>query len=149
MAKAKHHVPDGLSSVIPQLVVKDARAVIEFARKAFGAEVGQVMPGPDGKGVMHGFFRIGGSSIFISDVQGFAEPTKSNLMLYVPDVDATAKQAVAAGAKVVQPVQDMFWGDRWCMISDPWGNAWQVATHKESLEPAELMRRMESAGPPR
>jgi uncharacterized glyoxalase superfamily protein PhnB len=142
MPKAKSHVPEGLPSVIPQLVVKDALALIEFVKKAFDAEVGHFMPGPDGKGVMHGVFRIGGAAIFMSDASGFAQPTSANLMVYVPDVDASVEKAVAAGAKVIAPVADMFWGDRWGMIADPWGTVWQVATHKEQVEPEEMMKRM-------
>jgi PhnB protein len=142
MVKATHHIPEGLSAVIPQLVVSDARALVEFARRAFGAEIGEIMPGPDGKGVLHGYFRIGGAPLFVSDLPGFAEPTKANLFIYVPDVDASVARAVDAGASVRVPVADMFWGDRWGMISDPWGNAWQVATHKERLDPEEMKRRM-------
>lgn len=142
MANAKSHVPEGLPPVIPQLVVKDARALVDFATKAFGAEPGHFMPGPEGKGVMHGMFRIGGAAIFVSDLPGFAQPTSANLMVYVPDVDASIANAVAAGAKVLAPVADMFWGDRWGMIADPSGTVWQVATHKEQVPPDEMMKRM-------
>ncbi len=142
MAIAKSHIPEGLPAVIPQLVVKDALALVEFAKAAFGAELGHFMPGPDGKGVMHGMFNIGGAPVFISDQAGFAQPTSANLFVYVPDVDGSVARAVAAGAKVLAPVADMFWGDRWAMIADPWGTVWQVATHKERLEPEEMMKRM-------
>jgi PhnB protein len=142
MAKAKSHVPEGLPALIPQLVVKDALALVDFATKAFGAELGHYMPGPDGKGVMHGMFSVGGAPVFISDIPGFAQPTSSNLFVYVPDVDASVERAVAAGAKLLAPVADMFWGDRWGMVADPSGNVWQVATHKERLEPDEMMKRM-------
>jgi uncharacterized glyoxalase superfamily protein PhnB len=108
--------------------------------------LGHFMPGPDGKGVMHGMFTIGGTAVFISDMGGFAQPTSANLFVYVPDADASVAQAVAAGAKVLTPVADMFWGDRWGMIADPWGTVWQVATHKERLEPEEMMRRMAGWG---
>lgn len=142
MAKAKSHVPEGLPALIPQLVVADAHALVDFATKAFGAELGHFMPGPDGKGVMHGMFTVGGAPVFVSDIPGFATPTQTNLFVYVPDVDASVARAVEAGAKVLAPVTDMFWGDRWGMISDPSGTVWQVATHKERLEPEEMMRRM-------
>jgi PhnB protein len=142
MAKAKSHIPEGLPALIPQLIVKDAHALVEFAEIAFGAELGHFMPGPEGKGVMHGMFSIGGTAVFISDMPGFAQPTSANLFVYVPDVDASVAQAVAAGAKILAPVADMFWGDRWGMIADPWGTVWQVATHKERLEPEEMMKRM-------
>jgi uncharacterized glyoxalase superfamily protein PhnB len=142
MSKAKSHVPEGLPAVIPQLVVKDARALVDFAEKAFGAKLGHFMPGPDGKGVMHGMFSIGGAAVFISDIPGFAQPTSSNLMVYVPDVDASVARAADAGAKVLSPPADMFWGDRWAMVSDASGTIWQVATHKEQVAPDEMMRRM-------
>ena len=148
MVKAKSHVPEGLPAVIPQLVVKDARALVDFVEKAFGAELGHLMPGPDGKGVMHGMFRIGGAVVFISDIAGFAQPTSANLMVYVPDVDAAVERAVGAGAKVLAAPADMFWRDRWAMIADPFGTVWQVATHQEKLEPDEMMRRMAANAPP-
>ena len=142
MSKAIHHVPEGLTAVIPQIVVTDGKALIDFATKAFDAYDVNVMPGPDGKGIMHGFFRIGGDPIFICDLPGFTEPTKAQLMIYVPDVDSCVSRAVAAGATVRAPVEDQFWGDRWGLIVDPFGNYWQVATHKENVTPEEMQRRM-------
>jgi PhnB protein len=142
---AKSHIPEGLPAVIPQLVVKDAQALIDFAVRSFDAQFAHAMPGPDGKGIMHGMFSVGGAPIFISDAGGFAEPTRANLFIYVPDVDAAFTRALAAGAKQLQPVTDMFWGDRWGMLSDPFGNIWQVATHKERLSPEEMQRRMKGA----
>jgi PhnB protein len=144
MSKAKSHIPEGLPAVIPQLVVKDARALVDFANKAFGAELQHAAPGPDGTGVMHGFFRIGGAPVFVSDA-AFAQPTQANLFVYVPDVDAAFSRAIAAGAKQLAPVGDMFWGDRWGMLADPWGNIWQVATHKEVVSPEEMQKRMREA----
>jgi uncharacterized glyoxalase superfamily protein PhnB len=140
MTKPTQHIPQGLSTVTPQLVVSDAHALHAFCQAAFGAEIGGVMPGPGGKGVMHSFVRIGGSAVFASDA-GFAKPTSSNLFLYVPDVDATIARATGAGAKLLAPAKDQFWGDRWGMIEDPFGNVWQVATHKEDVSPDEMMRR--------
>jgi uncharacterized glyoxalase superfamily protein PhnB len=147
MAAAKSHIPEGLPAVIPQLNVTDARAVVDFATKAFGAELDHFMPAPDGKGIMHGMFRIGGAPVFISDMAGFAQPTRANLFVYVRDVDASVAKAVEAGAKILAPVVDMFWGDRWAMIEDPHGTIWQVATHKERLEPEEMMKRMAANAP--
>jgi uncharacterized glyoxalase superfamily protein PhnB len=140
MAKAKSHIPEGLGAVIPQLVVKDGRALVEFASKAFGAELAHAMPGPDGKGIMHGLMHLGGSAIFVSDAAGFAQPTQANIFVYVPDVDTAFKNALAAGARQLAPVADMFWGDRWGMLADPWGNVWQVATHQETHTPEEMMK---------
>lgn len=145
MAKSAHHVPPGLPAVVPQLVVKEALALIEFAVDVFGAQRGDVMPGPNGQGVMHGHFSIGGAPIFVSDAGGFAAPTSANLFVYVPDVDAAFARAAARGAKPLAPVTDMFWGDRWGMLSDPFGNIWQIATHKEDVSPEEMRKRMAQA----
>ncbi|MBL8613829.1 MAG: VOC family protein [Myxococcales bacterium] len=147
MTKPKSHVPEGLSPVIPQLVVSDGNALVAFVEKAFEAKLDHVMPNPNGKGVMHGMFRIGGVAVFVSDASDFAKPTSANLFVYLPDVDAAVERAKAAGAKVLAPVADMFWGDRWAMLADPWGNVWQVATHKEVLAPEEMMRRMAANAP--
>ncbi len=149
MPPAKSHVPEGMSPVIPQLVVSDAHALAAFASKAFDAKLEHFMPGPEGNGIAHGVLRIGGAPIFLSDVPGFAKPTIANLMVYVPDVDASVAKAVAEGATVIAPAADMFWGDRWSMLSDPWGTIWQVATHKELVLPDEMMRRMEANAPPK
>lgn len=147
MSQGIGHVPTGLPAVIPQLVVQDAHALIAFATRAFGAQLAHTMPGPDGKGVMHGMFTIGGAPIFLSDAGGFAQPTAANLMIYLPDVDAAFQRAVEAGGKPLSPPADMFWGDRWSMLSDPFGNVWQVATHKEDVSPEEMQRRMAAMAP--
>jgi PhnB protein len=138
------HIPQGLPAVIAQIVVKDAAALIDFAVRTFDAQRGHTMPGPDGKGIMHGMFLVGGVPIFVSDAGGFAPPTSANLFVYVPDVDAAFARAVESGAKVLSPVLDMFWGDRWGMVSDPWGNTWQIATHKEDVLPEDMMKRMQA-----
>jgi uncharacterized glyoxalase superfamily protein PhnB len=145
MPKAKTHIPEGLPAVIPQLVCKDATALVAFAEKAFDAQRGHMMPGPDGKGIMHGMIHIGGTILFVSDAAGFAQPTNANLFVYVPDVDKCFANAVAAGAKAIAPVSDMFWGDRWGMVVDSWGNVWQIATHKETITPEEMKQRMAAA----
>lgn len=145
MSKATSHIPPGLRAVIPQLVVSDAHELIAFAETAFGAKVQHLMPGPGGKGVMHGFFLIEDSQVFISDVVGFAKPTAANLFVYVKDVDGAFNRALEAGAKPLAPVSDMFWGDRWGMVEDPFGNAWQIATHIEDVTPEDMMKRMAAA----
>jgi uncharacterized glyoxalase superfamily protein PhnB len=146
MTTSRKHIPEGLHAVTPQLVVSNARALHAFCEAAFGAQLGGVMPGPEGKGVMHSFMRIGDSAIFASDA-GFAKPTSANVFLYVEDADAAVARATAAGAKVTAPVKTMFWGDRWGMIEDPFGNVWQVATHVEDVSPEEMMRRAKAAAP--
>ncbi len=136
------HIPQGFTNVTPQLVCKDAKATIDFIEKAFGGETNHIMPGPDGKGVMHGAVRLGNAHIFLSDANDFAKPTSSNLFVYFKDVDAAFDRAVKAGATVVAPLADMFWGDRWAMVADPFGNMWQLATKKEDVAPEEMQKRM-------
>jgi uncharacterized glyoxalase superfamily protein PhnB len=148
MAKSKHPIPEGFRSVTPQLVVEDARPVIDFLRAALDAEVLHEMPGPNGKGVMHAAVRIGDSTIFLSDAVGVAKKTSANLYLYVTDVDKAFAKATRAGAKVGAPVSDMFWGDRWGMLEDPFGNVWQIATHVEDVTPEEMGKRLQAAAPP-
>jgi PhnB protein len=147
MPKSNQPIPTGLHAVTPQLVTEDARALLGFLEKAFGAEVSHAMPGPDGKGVMHAAIRIGDSTLFASDATSFAKPSKANLFLYVKDVDASYARAVKAGAKAAVPVTDMFWGDRWGTVEDPYGNTWQIATHVEDLSPEEMNKRMSASAP--
>jgi uncharacterized glyoxalase superfamily protein PhnB len=149
MPKSARPIPEGFHAVTPQLVVKDATPLLDFLKNAFGATVMHVMNGPDGKSVMHAAVRIGDSIIFASDAPGFAKATTANLFLYVPDADAAFARATSAGAKPGAPVMDMFWGDRWGMVEDPFGNQWQIATHREDVSPDEMAKRMKAAGPPR
>lgn len=147
MPTATSHVPTGLPAVIPQLVVKDARKLLGFLEAAFGAQVRDTMPSPDGHGIMHGHLTIEGVVLFVADPFGPAPATTANTFVYVRDVDATVQRAVQAGATIVAPVADMPWGDRWGMVQDPFGNTWQIATHVEDVPPDEMKRRM--AQPPK
>jgi PhnB protein len=105
-----------------------------------------VMPGPGGKGVMHGEIKIGDSIIFLADEfpnTSLASPEKLggttvSFHLYVPDADALFNQAVAAGAKVTMPMSNMFWGDRFGKLTDPFGHDWSIATHIEDVTPEEM-----------
>lgn len=145
-------VPDGFRNVTPYIVVRGAAEAIEFYKKAFGAVERMSMPGPDGK-VMHAEIQIGDSIVMLSEE--FPEMdspspatlggTTCNVHLYVDDADAWFNRAVAAGAKVVFPMADMFWGDRYGKLSDPFGHSWGVATHKEELSPEEMGRRAAEA----
>jgi PhnB protein len=146
MPKNIKAIPDGFSTVTPYLVVDDSRKVIRFLQGAFGAEELHVMDGPDGK-VVHAMVRVGTSLLMLSDASQFSQPTRANLFLYVTDVDAAFKRAVEAGAKEAAPVADMFWGDRWGMLADPFGNVWQIATHIEDLSPEQMAERAEAASP--
>jgi len=143
-------IPAGYGAVTPYLSVRGAAQAIEFYKKAFGAKEIMRMPGPDGK-LGHAEIRIGDSRVMLSDeyeAMAFLGPqsrggTTVHIHLYVKDVDATVARATAAGAKVVRPVQDQFYGDRTGSIEDPFGHLWHVATHKEDLSKAEMKRRAE------
>ena len=150
MAKNVKPVPDGYHTVTAYLVQRDTKRALEYYGKAFGAETVMSMPGPGGR-IMHAEVKIGDSMVFMSDEFPAMSPdTKSpqtagcvtgTVFLYVPDVDAVFKRAVDAGAKVVQPVTDMFWGDRFGKIVDPFGHHWGIATHTEDVSPEEMPKR--------
>jgi PhnB protein len=145
-------IPAGYHSVTPYLSCRDAARAIEFYKKAFGAAEVMRMPGPDGK-LGHAEIRIGDSRVMLSDeypeMQFFGPQTRGgttvHIHLYVKDVDAMVERAVAAGAKLVRPVKDQFYGDRTGSIEDPFGHVWHLATHQEDLSVAELRRRAEAA----
>ena len=144
-------IPDGYHTVTPYLIVKGAGEAIEFYKKAFGAEELFRMPGPGGRGVMHAEIRIGDSVIMLADEfpdRGYLSPlarggATSSLLLYVEDVDASFARAIAAGATEKMPVSDMFWGDRYGQVSDPFGHDWSIATHKEDVAPEDMARRQQ------
>ncbi|HWC05498.1 MAG TPA: VOC family protein [Methylomirabilota bacterium] len=146
MAKA---IPDGYRTVTPYLTVKGAAQAIDFYKRAFGARESERMTGPDGKSVMHAEIQIGDSLVMLSDEfpqMGSRSPqtlggTTAAIFLYVPDVDAAFQQAVDAGAKAIMPPADMFWGDRFGKLVDPFGHEWAMATHKEDLAPEEIRKR--------
>ena len=149
MAKAKSYIPEGLRSVTSHLVVKNALDSIEFYKKAFGAELLSRAPGPSPKSTMHASVRIGDAVIFVADEMSMSTVkapkslggTTSSVTLFVPDVDATFKNAVSAGAKSNMPVADQFWGDRYGQVIDPDGHLWEIATHKEDLTADEQQQR--------
>jgi PhnB protein len=151
MASVKS-IPEGYHSITPYLAVAGAADAIAFYKQAFGATEVMRMPGPGGK-VGHAEVEIGGSRIMLADEypdMGFRSPkaiggSPVGLHLYVEDVDAVARQALAAGAKELRPVKDQFYGDRTGTIEDPFGHVWHIATHKEDLSPDELKRRAEEA----
>jgi len=151
MKKQTKAIPEGFHTLTPHLVVKGASEAIEFYRKAFGArEIGR-MTGPDGKTIMHADLVIGDSHLFLIDA-GLGCPGaqaegefKASIHLYTEDVDALFNQAVAAGAQVRMPVADMFWGDRYGAVTDPFGQQWSFAAHKEDLTPEEISKRAEAA----
>ena len=150
MSETVPPIPEGLHSLTPHLVVNDARKAIEFYQTAFGAQVRAMFPMPDGK-IMHAVVVIGDSAMMLNDEfpeMGSPSPatTKADtcvrLQLYVPDADAVFNAAVKAGAKVIMPMMDMFWGDRYGRLTDPFGHSWSIATHQKDMTHAE----MEEAG---
>jgi uncharacterized glyoxalase superfamily protein PhnB len=141
-------VPAGYNTLQPAMVVKDARKVIAFYERAFGAKSADVMAGPDGK-VMHAEIRFGDSVLMLGEENPAWPQFKSaetmggspiSMHMYVPDVDATFKQAVAAGAKVEMPVEDAFWGDRYGKVRDPFGYVWGIATRVKELSKDEIAK---------
>ena len=136
-------VPEGYHTVTPFLTLKDAAGAIDFYKKAFGAQERFRMPTPDGK-VAHAELQIGDSVVMLSEA--LQEPvTSASIYLYVPNADATFDRAVKAGAQSTMPLTDMFWGDRFGRVTDPFGVRWGIATHKEDLSPDEIGRRAAQA----
>jgi uncharacterized glyoxalase superfamily protein PhnB len=149
MTRPVKAVPEGHHTVTPHLIVRGGDQAIAFYKKAFGAEEVNRAPGPDGKKLMHAVIKIGDSLIHLSDEfpdMGSRSPqtlggTAAGLLVYVEDVDAAFQRAVAAGAQVGFPVADMFWGDRFGKVVDPFGHEWALATHKEDVSHEEAMKR--------
>ena len=136
-------IPDGMHSVTPHLTCAGAADAIEFYKKAFGAQERVRMPTPDGK-VAHAELQIGDSVVMLSEA--LQEPvTSASIYLYVPNADATFDRAVKAGAQSTMPLADMFWGDRYGRLTDPFGVRWGIATHKEDVPPEEMGRRAAKA----
>ena len=133
-------IPDGMHSLTPHLICAGAADAIAFYKAAFGAVELARLPGAGGK-LMHAMLRIGDSALMLVDENsewGMLGPTALKgspvtLHLYVENADATVAQAVAAGATVTMPIADMFWGDRYAQLQDPFGHRWSVATHLRDL----------------
>jgi len=132
-------------SVTPHLVCRGASEAIDFYKEAFGAKEMLRIPGPDDK-LLHACLSINGSSVMLNDEHpqmcntspAALGGTPVTIHLVVEDVDATAERAVSAGAKVLLPVADMFWGDRYGVLEDPFGHRWSISTPKRRLSEAEL-----------
>jgi PhnB protein len=148
-------VPEGFHTVTPHLTVRDANRAIEFYKKAFGAEVLHVMPAPGGK-VMHAAIKIGDSIVMLADEfpeYGGASASAGDstscggdvLHIYIENVDAAFERAVSAGGTVKMPVMDMFWGDRYGQLQDPFGHRWSLATHTRDMSPEEMAKEQEKA----
>ena len=142
-------VPEGMHSITPHLICAGAAEAIAYYKKAFGATEMVRLPRSDGK-LLHASVRIGDSTIMLVDEMpqhGSLGPRALKgspvmIHLYVDDVDATVARAVSAGAKVTMPVADMFWGDRYGQLEDPFGHRWSIATHKRDVNPEEMRKAM-------
>src|SRR5262245_25348694 len=150
---AVKRIPEGFHRVTPHLTVRNAAAMIDFYKKAFGAVEKGRAPGPDGKLILHAALQIGDSIVFLNDEfpeMGAVSPLTSKstavtLHLYVEDADKQFQQALSAGAEVVMPMADQFWGDRYGIIKDPSGHQWSIGSHMEDPTPQQMKERMEKA----
>jgi PhnB protein len=140
-------IPEGYHAITPSLICKDCAKAIEFYKKAFGATELMRSHTPDGSTITHCELKIGDSIIFVNDEMGPGCAVTPgtvpgvSMYLYVQNADATFNSAIAAGAKVDMPLADMFWGDRFGTLTDPYGHSWGVATHVEDLTPEEIGKR--------
>ncbi len=151
-----HHIqaiPEGMHTITPHLVVKGASQAIEFYKKAFGAQEVVRMAWPERESIMHAQLRIGDSYLFLVDEapeMGSRGPESGGtspvtIHLYLEDVDSIFNAALAAGAQQLMAPADMFWGDRYGRLVDPFGHQWSLATHKEDLTPEEMGQRARTA----
>jgi PhnB protein len=145
-------VPDGFHTLTPHITVRDADKALEFYKNALGAEVLNVARMPDGK-VLHAALRIGDSMLMLNDEfpeMGGLSPLSTGgagvtIHIYTENVDEAFNRAVAAGAKVAMPLMDQFWGDRYGIVSDPFGHKWSIATHTKDMSFEEMQRAQEDA----
>ena len=144
-------IPEGMRSLTPHLVCRGAVQAIEFYERAFGAIELFRMPGPDGK-LIHACVRIGDSQLFLFDEmpeRGALSPlalkgTPVTIHLQVEDAETAFARAVQAGATVTMPLADMFWGDRYGRLTDPFGHSWAIATHMRDVSREEMLAAMQA-----
>ena len=147
---------DNTPMLVPHLIVDDAAAALDFYAKAFGAEEMARLPGPDGK-LMHAAFRINGFMLFLND--DFPEfndgksstptalgGTSVTIHLHGPDVEARFQRAIDAGATVVNPLEDQFWGDRYGVVRDPFGHQWSLAESVREVDVNDIAANMSAQG---
>jgi PhnB protein len=145
-------IPEGYHTLTPYLVVEDTAKAIDFYKEALGAEEIMRMQAPDGS-IGHAEIQIGDSRVMMSDPfpQSSVRPPKErggptgSIFVYVEDCDALFDQATAAGAEVTTPLENMFWGDRFGTLTDPFGHVWSIATHIEDVPEAEMAERAKKA----
>jgi PhnB protein len=152
MAKHASPIPRGYHAVTPYLSVRNAAQALDFYQRAFGAEEVMRMNDPQGT-LSHAEIKIGDSIVMLAEESassGLRSPqslggSTVSIFLYLNDVDTTFKQAISAGAKSQQPLEDMFWGDRYGRVTDPFGHSWSLATHIEDVAPEEMQKRAQQA----
>ena len=138
-------IPEGFHTITPQIRVSNGDKAIALYKKALGAKEIHRMLAPGTNTIMHAALEIGSSKLFLSDHGGQSQaPTgvSSSFYVYVENIDAAHKKAVAAGMKETMPPTDMFWGDRMSALMDPFGHSWNIATHKRQVSPAEMEKAM-------
>lgn len=149
MSQAGKYDPSGLSTLTPHIVCAGAGEAMEFYKQAFGAETAMRLDGPDGK-LVHGMMRIGNATLMLAeempDWQNFGpkalKGTPVTLHLMVDNADAAIAKAEKAGAKVVMPAADMFWGDRYGQVEDPYGHRWSISHHVRDVSVEEMKKAM-------
>jgi PhnB protein len=137
-------IPEGYHTVTPYLMVKGVAGVLSFLERAFDAKVTHCMKKPDGT-VGHADVVVGNSHIMMGEACGDWAPMPSAVYLYVPDVDASYRRAIEAGATAIMEPANQFYGDRHGGVKDAAGNLWWIATHIEDVSPEELSRRAAEA----
>jgi len=145
-------VPPGFHTLTPHLTVRDADKALEFYKNALGAEVLHVARMPDGK-IMHAGVRIGDSMLMLNEEfpeYGGLSPlsvggTGVTIHIYTEDVDAAFNRALSAGAEVKMPLMDQFWGDRYGIVSDPFGHKWSLAAHVKDMSPEQMQLAQDEA----
>jgi uncharacterized glyoxalase superfamily protein PhnB len=135
-------IPEGQHTLVPHLALKDCAKAIEFYKKAFGAKENFRMPMPDGK-IIHADLTIGDSHFFVMDEPPGSSSTPAGVLVHMwsREPDAIFERATKAGAKVKMPLEDMFWGDRYGQLLDPFGHTWSIAKHIEDVSPEETKKR--------
>jgi uncharacterized glyoxalase superfamily protein PhnB len=152
MAEQVQAVPQGFHTLTPHLIVRNATEAIEFYKNALGAQVLGVAPMPDGR-IMHALLRIGDSMLMLNDEMpefGALSPLANGgsgvtIHIYTEDVDSAYNRAISAGAQVKMPVMDQFWGDRYGMVTDPYGHSWSIATHVKDMSPEQMQSAQDEA----
>jgi PhnB protein len=141
-------IPEGFHSITPYLTVNNAAAAIDFYKRAFEARETSRLNDPDGKNIINAELKIGDSIVLLSDEfpqESSRSPssiggTAVTIHIYTEDVDRVFNQAISAGATVVMPIMDSFWGDRYGQLKDPFGHIWSIATHKKDLSQEEIRK---------